>query len=268
MNQPLVLVIITLFLIIIEIHIKRMKTNKVLSKFYPDANLNKEEIKELSYTLIKVLKQKSKIRMKKVGKQDEAMEIIGILKNHIRFCNINQCKCGTLRFDMEELQAPLKDAEPIAIDKKIEGGSQEASLGQIIYQVLNLTLRNMGLRSNSGETEILQAYINYYMINKLFNALYNIMLAEEFNLSLFEEFNLFCLRYVACINFYRKTIEIRMLEEERRNTSSMGANFGNVVSFHKKYMRLHDLISDTTKLYCRYWGEYLKSRPGILPLTQ
>ncbi len=56
-----------------------------------------------------------------------------------------------------------------------------------------------------------------------------------------------------------------MSEEEKRNTSSLRLDFNKMITFHQKYMMLHDLVSDTTSLYCKYWSEYLRAKPGILP---
>ncbi len=42
----------------------------------------------------------------------------------------------------------------------------------------------------------------------------------------------------------------------------MTVDFSMMVSFHQKYMVLHDLISETTQLYTKYWSEYLTSKPG------
>lgn len=259
--MPFVLIVVVLFIVIAELHIKSRKRHKILTRFYPNANLDREETKELSYSLLKLLKQKSKFRLGRVERQDTVTEMVGILKNHIRFCRLDQCECKKLRFDSEELQAQVEDEEQVAVDKKLEDNAPSKSLEQIVCEMLNLTLHNLGQRGDSGENEIIQAYINYFMISRLFHALYNIMLAEEYNLTLFDEFKLFSLRYVLAVQD-RKTIEVKMLEEGRRNTSSMGASFCNVVTFHKKYMALHDLISSTTLLYCTYWSEYLKARPG------
>ena len=55
-----------------------------------------------------------------------------------------------------------------------------------------------------------------------------------------------------------------MLEEENRVSSSLKENFGKIVTFHKKYMVLHDLISDTITLYCKYWYEFIKAHPSII----
>jgi hypothetical protein len=63
-------------------------------------------------------------------------------------------------------------------------------------------------------------------------------------------------------SFSRKNIELQILEEEHRNNSSMTVDFSMMVSFHQKYMVLHDLISETTQLYTKYWSEYLTSKPG------
>ncbi len=59
-----------------------------------------------------------------------------------------------------------------------------------------------------------------------------------------------------------------MLEEEKRNTSSLRLDFNKMVTFHQKYMKLHDLVSETTSLYCKYWSEYLKSRPELDALVE
>jgi len=58
-----------------------------------------------------------------------------------------------------------------------------------------------------------------------------------------------------------------MVDEERRNSSSLHTDFSKIVTFHQKYMVLHDLISETTALYAKYWSEYLKARPGFFKYT-
>ena len=41
-----------------------------------------------------------------------------------------------------------------------------------------------------------------------------------------------------------------------------------MVCYHQKYMILHDLISQSTTLYCQYWGEYLKAQPGNIIINK
>ena len=53
-----------------------------------------------------------------------------------------------------------------------------------------------------------------------------------------------------------------MCEDESRDTSSVKENFSKIVAFHKEYMMMHNLISDTITLYCKYWNEYLKPHPS------
>ena len=69
-------------------------------------------------------------------------------------------------------------------------------LDKLVCEVLNTTLMNLNQMKNTATKEIIQAYINYFMMNRIFNALYNIMLAEDNDLSMFQEFQIFCLRFV------------------------------------------------------------------------
>ncbi len=215
--------------------------------------------------------------------------IAGLVKNHMRYCSVEDCKCHTVTFrENEESElfpscealAPAKSprklvevaVEDPGADKKPDGTGNEAAvtLSETIYEILNLTLRNMFDKGVSAPTEILQAYINYYKLNNMFKALYNLMLAEEAKPTLMQEYLIYCLRHVPTYNITicRKEIELCMLDEERRNnTSSLRVDFNKMVTFHQKYMALHDLVSQSTVLYSKYWAEYLKAQPGpLIPL--
>ena len=178
--------------------------------------------------------------------------ITGVVKNHIRFCEDEKCPCRESFVVNEDL---LQDLETMKISKNDQKETDKTrSIEEIICEILNLTLKKLTRTKNLHERIIINAYINYFMINRIFNSLYNLMLAEEYSLSYYQEFQLF---------YLRKTIECRMKEEERRNNTSIKENFGKVVSSHKKYMAFHDLTYQTINLYCNYWSEFLKTRLGI-----
>ena len=184
--------------------------------------------------------------------------MLGIMKNHSRFCIYKNCKCRTLIFENEELK--LIDSNEISETTKDKDGSlmeRNKSFKVMICERLNENLKNMKRNANCAKLEIIQAYVNYSMLKRIFNSLYNLMLADDYNLSLFQSFQSFCLR---------KSIELRMTADEQRNSSSLNVNFWKIINFHKKYMVLHDLIYRTIVLYCSYWYEYLKSKPGIFQL--
>ena len=195
--------------------------------------------------------------------------IAGIVKNHMRYCSTEDCKCSRLNFKESDETYTCND---VVIHEKGKEGEEEvrleckedissATLIEALYEILNMTLRNMCSKEQSAGPEIIQAYINNYKLNNMFKALYNLMLAEEANISFFQEYMIYCLRYKLQL-IRRKSIELCMLEEERRNTSSLRLDFNKMVTFHQKYMTLHDLVSQATSLYSVYWAEYLKAQPG------
>lgn len=184
--------------------------------------------------------------------------IIGILKNHFRYCSSEKCKCKNLGFDNEEL--PLMNNMEITDKNKIlenEYQKNHKDIKVMICEIINTTLKNMSHHENSALLEIVQAYINFTMTMKTHNSLYNLMLAEDYNPSFFQEFQSFCIR---------RYIEMKMASNEKRNNLAFNENFVKVISFHKSYMILNDLIYNTIALYCLYWYEYLKNRPGIFYL--
>ena len=133
-------------------------------------------------------------------------DIIGMVKNHTRFCNVDECKCRELRLESEEGQSqmgnetigeckkPTERKEEIQRDQLIYIQEKYKGLEQKVYEILNMTLRHLRRKENSADSEIIQGYVNYHMLNRMFNALYNLMLAEECNLTLFQRFQLYCLR--------------------------------------------------------------------------
>ncbi len=135
-----------------------------------------------------------------------------MMKNHIRFCNTEECKCRDLQLECDETLSPVGGDSPTAEKKVREHGtivgykddvrhSQSAYLQEkykglesSVYEILNLTLRHMKRKDSLSEGEIIQAYVNYHMLSRMFNSLYNLMLAEEYDLTLFQQFQLYCLR--------------------------------------------------------------------------
>ena len=174
-------------------------------------------------------------------------EIIGIIKNHARFCDIKVCPCDKLRFENEELSSQLMAGF------ERQSKSQWEDLKAILSEILNILLKNLHQRETLAERCIIHAFMDTFILNRVLNALYNIMLAEEENITFSQEFQIFCIK---------KSIELRMQNEGSRTTTSSETNFANIVTFYKKYMKLHELISITTNLYSQYWYEYLKSHPG------
>ena len=182
-------------------------------------------------------------------------KITGIIRNHIRFCVDENCQCRESLIITEDI---LQDSESIKIiknERKDLQSDKSKSIEEMVCEILNSILKKLKETNNLGERVIINAYIDYFMINRIYTSLYNLMLAEEYSLSYYQEFQLFCLR---------KIIEFRMIEEERRNATSAKENFSKVVTSHKKYMAFHDLTYQTIKLYCHYWSEFLKTRLGIL----
>ena len=95
--------------------------------------------------------------------------------------------------------------------------------------------------------------------------LYNLMLAEENQA--FLKISYFFPKAISKILFWiRQAIELKMLDQEKRNTSVLKQDFNQMISYHQKFMDLQDLISNTTNLYIQYWEEYLKAKPGIILL--
>ena len=215
-------------------------------------------MKELCYCIIILTKSKSKIN-KDIGTKLSLSRINGILINHIKFCSIEECKCKLIRINDGDTQSQIDNPEIMLMknDSKpnqlIDSNNQPNSLNQRIFEIMNLTLQNFR-NIKGGELEILQAHINYSILNKVYNSLYNIMKSEDYKLGLFQEFQIFCIR---------KSIEFTMIKDETKNITIAKENFGKIFAFHKKYMALHDLISETIDLYCEYWKEYLKPHPGI-----
>ncbi len=54
-----------------------------------------------------------------------------------------------------------------------------------------------------------------------------------------------------------------MLADDSTGSTTNRADFNDLVVFHQKFMSLHDQISQTISLFCEYWEEYLKPKPGI-----
>ena len=128
-------------------------------------------------------------------------DIVGILNNHRRFCNVVRCSCREISNETDDIQSQIVNRVIITTTKEVKGEQSIYLLAKckgmekLMCEILNSTLRNMNLRENNSRREIIQGYVNYYLMNRIFNSLYNIMLAEENNITFFQEFQLFCLRY-------------------------------------------------------------------------
>jgi len=113
---------------------------------------------------------------------DENMSLVGSLENGNNANNNNS--------ELNKMgKGANKGENVIYLQEKYKG------LDLAVYEILNTTLKNLRKKEGSAENEIIQAYINYFMLNRIFTALYNLMLAEECNLTLFQQFQLYCLRY-------------------------------------------------------------------------
>ncbi|MDR3548819.1 MAG: hypothetical protein P4M11_11240 [Candidatus Pacebacteria bacterium] len=211
MRLHLFLIIFVPFLVITIAYIKYRRVGEILERLYPSADIHSRETKELAYSVLKLAGNKSSLGTTICVETTAVMaDIIGLVKNHIRFCTVDDCKCRQLQLGSEECcggtETPMAEKKPKgAANGPAESGDivgtptaylQEKYKGLEgnLYEILNMTLRHMRNRENSSEGEVIQAYINYHMLSRMFNALYNLMLAEEFNLTLFQQFQLYCLR--------------------------------------------------------------------------
>ena len=123
----------------------------------------------------------------------------GIVYNHIKFCNLEKCKCTKIKFNGDtEFQDADLEAMPLNKQYKIERNlyleMKYKNIDKMICEILNLNLENTEYKETSSEQIIIVAYVNYYLMDRTFNALYNIMQANEINLSYFQKFMIFCLK--------------------------------------------------------------------------
>lgn len=246
------------FAVFTILYVKNIKRGRILELLYPTAVLGEKDIVDLSYSVMKILSNKSivLIKINYTETKYESFEIVGMLKNHIRFCSIYECPCKKMQFTEENSEQEI--VEKGSTDKQNIDASiirdKDFNLEQTGFEILNTTLKNLYSRDNTAEREILIAYVNFYMLNRIFNSLYNLMLAEENPISMYKQFQVFCLR---------QAIVLKMLDQEKRNSSVLKEDFNQMICYHQKFMSLQDLITNTTNLYIQYWEEFLKAKPGI-----
>lgn len=264
------LLIIFWFLTLIVLYVRVRKRKLLYEKLYPTAELSAEDAKDLCYQIIKMLRGKSTLLYESVETEVTLSKYAGVINNHIRFCNIEECDCRKIQLGEKNSDAQILSFDLIELSKNSQNGYLQAKfkgLDQHMCEVLNATLRHMSRSEDTGEKEILQSYVDYFMMDRVFRALHDMMMAEEHQLTLFQQLQLFCLKFRSRI-LGRKTIESRMIEEEARNTSNIRESFAKVVSFNKDYMGLHDLIAETIALYIRYWHEFIKPYPSTSAPTR
>lgn len=129
-------------------------------------------------------------------------KIAGIVNNHIRFCDLLECNCRKIRLDEKDHETMSGNLDLMELSKSAKGSqtvylqAKYKGLTLSVCEVLNLTLQNLSQIKDNGEKEIIKSYVNYFLMNRVFNALHDIMLAEERPLNLFQQLQLFCLKFI------------------------------------------------------------------------
>ena len=140
--------------------------------------------------------------MKPIETQITISRITGMINNHIRYCNIEDCTCRMLGLDEKDVDSQTNHIDTLEYGKMAKGiqetclQAKHEELNTKLCEVLNFTLKNINQTKENGEREIIRSYVDYFMLNRIFNSLHDIMLAEEYPLSLFQQLQIFCLKLV------------------------------------------------------------------------
>jgi len=140
--------------------------------------------------------------MKSIETQITVSMITGIINNHIRYCNIEDCTCRTLGLGEKDVDSQTHHIDTLEYGKMAKGiqetplQAKHKDLNMKLCEVLNYILKNLNQTKENGEREIIRGYVNYFMLNRVFNSLHDIMVAEEYPLSLFQQLQIFCLKLV------------------------------------------------------------------------
>ena len=125
--------------------------------------------------------------------------IIGIIKNHMRLCNMDNCPCKNIFFDEEEspIKVCITDTSgecKAPYNKNVK--DKDTYNDELIYEVLNNTLKNIKHKQNNGQIYIMEACISYAIMDKVFLALHNLMLIQEYELSYLQRYLVFTIKFI------------------------------------------------------------------------
>lgn len=182
-------------MVIAVLYLKSLKKEKIMCQLYPSADLSEDDIEELSYLAMRLLSEKSSSFIKSIyflEASNEIFEITGILNAHIRYCRDDDCQCKSIQFIEENSEHDVNEKE---INEKQNIGTYKESLEQSAYEILISTIKNFRTKINAAERELIIAYVNFHMQDRMITALYNLMLAEDAGMSMIQQFHIYCLRY-------------------------------------------------------------------------
>eukprot|EP01022_Parablepharisma_sp_SALTPOND_P008015 TRINITY_DN135076_c2_g1_i1.p1 TRINITY_DN135076_c2_g1~~TRINITY_DN135076_c2_g1_i1.p1 ORF type:complete len:1694 (-),score=130.78 TRINITY_DN135076_c2_g1_i1:1451-6472(-) len=188
--------------------------------------------------------------------------LIGYLRHHCSSCVTSECPCKNIDIcDKDETEEYYFRNQNV-VDKDYDNNIDLGKVGKFrktFYTFLNYLVKS-GLDQTEKEAKpyILSAEIQLNYLQNKFQALYDLQEAQECNMTLYEEYSVYRIR---------NEIEIRIIENNLKSDTLGNGAVERWIQFQEKFIKFHDLITDTTEIYIKFWKELLKDNSEYLELT-